>query len=65
MTRFEYIKTLDQKQMAHYLCFQFTECSSCPVERRCGAGDGKQNGWLSFLEKNVTPYEAIQIKPIY
>ena len=27
MTRFEYIKTLDQKQMAHYLCFQFTECS--------------------------------------
>ena len=64
MTRFEYIKTLDPKQLAHYLCYQFDECSICPVTRRCCAGEKKKNGWLIFLEQNVTPYETIQIKPI-
>ena len=64
MTRFEYIKTLDPKELSHYLCYQFKGCGTCPVEHRCGLGNSWKNGWLDFLEREITPQEAAQIKPL-
>lgn len=64
MTRFEYIKSLDQMQLAHFLCYRFKECNTCPVKHKCGVGTSKQNGWLAFLEHEVTQHETIEIKQI-
>ena len=46
MTNFEYLKTLDAKEVGHELC-RLTECGNCPVMERCSLG---HNGYIDYLE---------------
>lgn len=58
MTNFEYIKSLTQKELSHFLCEMVEEefykthdytqyhCEFCPMTNRCRSG---HNGWMDWL----------------
>jgi hypothetical protein len=60
MTNFEYIKSLTQTELSHFLCEMVEEefykthddsewqCDKCPVQDRCHQGG---NGWLIWLRE--------------
>jgi len=64
MTNFEYIKTLDLKELGNHLCDVmdfcgmydvYYGCECCPMNSRCMPG---YNGWLRWLgEEHDTIYE--------
>ena len=60
MTNFEYIKSLTQTELSHFLCEMVEEefykthddteyhCDYCPMTSRCHQGG---NGWLIWLKE--------------
>lgn len=50
MTRFEYIKSLNEKELANWICEEFThadiECENCPAYSFCYKGHNGMKHWL-------------------
>ena len=50
MTRFEYIKSLNEKELAQYLCETLqiaeVECENCPAFKFCYKGHNGMKSWL-------------------
>ena len=55
MTRFEYIKSLNEKELANWICEEFThadiECENCPAYRFCYKGHNGMKHWLMTEEE--------------
>lgn len=50
MTRYEYIKSLNESELANWLCEEFNhaqvECENCPAYRHCYKGHNGMKHWL-------------------
>ena len=60
MTRYEYIKSLNETELAHWICEEFThaeiECENCPAYKYCYKGHNGMKHWL--LEEHETQKTA-------
>ena len=50
MTRFEYIQSLNETELANWICEEFThaevECENCPAYKYCYKGHNGMKHWL-------------------
>ena len=53
MTNFEKLKSMSLEELALFVCENAMDCEDCVGQDYCKRGDGRANGMIKWLKKEV------------